>query len=140
MKWKRVTSVESAVCAARGCTIEAGQRHWRARWKREDGAAQEARYCAVCGAGSQAHPGDTVYGLWGSLLLAVLFLIVLPLIWPQHWLLWIGLFVVVYAATAVITTRLFLKIYPDRRPPEEPPAPAQASRPQPTGRTPSPAL
>jgi hypothetical protein len=75
----------------------------------------EARYCQECAAGSQAHPGDTLYGVWCSLALAVLFLVVLPLAWPQRWLLWMTLFAVVYAAIAVISTQLFLKIYPDRR-------------------------
>ncbi len=119
MKWKRVTSGGDALCAARSCLIRAGQRHWHARWQGEDGALQEACYCEECGAGSQGHPGDTVYGLWGSLALAVLFLVVLPLVWPKHWLLWVSLFVLLYAAVAVITAQLFLKIYPDRRPKED---------------------
>jgi hypothetical protein len=125
MKWKRVTSAKDDLCAARGCTIQAGQRHWHARWKNDDGAIQEARYCQQCGAGSQGHPGDTLYGLWGSLALAVVFLVVLPLAWPEQWLLWIALFVLFYAAIAVITTRLFLKIYPDRRPKEAEAQPSQ---------------
>jgi hypothetical protein len=121
MKWKRVTNGEDALCAARGCTIPAGQKHWQARWKSENGAAQEARYCEECGAGSQAHPGDTLYGVWGSLLLAVVFLVVLPLAWPHRWPLWVALFVAAYASVAVISTRLFLKIYPNRRPRESEP-------------------
>jgi hypothetical protein len=128
MKWKRVISAQDDLCAARGCTIQAGRRHWYARWKGEDGNPQEARYCEECRAGSQAHPGDTLYGLWGSLALAVLFLVVLPLAWPQRWLLWVSLFTVVYASLAVITTRLFLRMYPDRRPREPMPSRQEAKQ------------
>jgi hypothetical protein len=115
MRWQPVTSGEDARCAARGCPIPGGTAHWLARWKADDGSRVEAHYCQQCGAGSQAHPGDTRYGVWGTLALMLMFLVVLPLAWPQRWLLWLALFIVVYAAAAMITTRLFLRLYPERR-------------------------
>lgn len=115
IRWKRTVCDEDRNCASRGCSIPAGTQHWTATWKNDDRAQVTAHYCPLCAAGSQAHSGETVYGLLGSLLLALIFLIVLPVLWPRHWPLWVALFVVVYAATAVITTRLFLRFYPSRR-------------------------
>jgi hypothetical protein len=117
MKWKRITGGAETRCAARGCAIPAGARYWLARWETDDGT-QEAHYCEECGYGSQAHPGDTLYGVWGVLLLAAVFLVVLPLLWPQWWVLWLALFVLVLTVVAVVTTRLFLRIYPNRPPRE----------------------
>lgn len=117
MKWKRITGAEDTHCAARGCPIPAGTRHWLAHWS-TDGTSQEAHYCEECGHSSQAHPGDTLYGLWGVLGLALIFLVVLPVLWPHRWTLWVLLFVVVFTVAAVVTTRLFFRYYPNRPPRE----------------------
>ena len=122
MRWKRVTCAKDTLCAARGCPIPPGERHWQARWKDEAGKLLEAHYCCECGAGSQAHPGDTLYGLCGTLGLLGLFLVAL-LVWPQQWRLWIALFAVMYASAAGISTLLFLRIYPDWRGKEPAPPP-----------------
>lgn len=117
MKWKRITGGADTQCAARGCPIPAGTKHWLARWNTDTGA-QEAHYCDDCGHSSQAHPGHTLYGVWGLLFLAVTFLVILPLLWPHRWSLWLSLFAVVFTVSAVGTTRLFFRFYPNRPPRE----------------------
>lgn len=118
MKWKRITCGEETRCTARGCPIPAGTRHWLVRWKSETAGALEEHYCNECGHGSQAHPGDTRYGIWGSLGLAFIFLVILPALWPHRWTLWLAIFALVYTATVAVTTCLFLRIYPNPPPRE----------------------
>ena len=112
MKWKRARSDQPQSCSVRGCPIPADTPYWIRRWRSQRGEAWvESIYCQCCGDASRGGAGIVLLGPAVLAALLVLSFVVLPIVWPGHWLAYLLIFAGSFVLLAAILSRTFFWLF-----------------------------